>query len=157
MRGVGRIHVPGASPAATRSFTPAVTQSGAPTYTSRSGYFTRIPGTRWVQGAFVIVIAGTGGAVANNPVAITEPVNHAAWYVGGIGGSFVIGTGTIYDASSGLIYPAHLVTGAAGAMYLLPSHNTTGVLMGYTASSSFAAALTTSDAITGTFMYEAAT
>lgn len=157
MRGVGRIQVPDASPAATRSFTPAVTQSGAPTYTSRSGYFTRIPGTRWVQGAFRVVIAGTGGAVVNNPVVITEPVSHADWYIGGIGERLVIGSGMIYDASSGQIYPAHIVPWFAGQMVLLPSHNTTNALMGYTASSSFAAALTTSDAITGTFMYEAAT
>ena len=157
MRGLGRIQVPGA-PAATRSFTPAVTQSGAPTYTSRSGYFTRIPGTRWVQGAFCIIIAGTGGAVANNAVAITVPFPAAPWYVTSSGGSGeVIGAGTIYDYSSGLIYPGHLMNGGMGVMYLIPSHNTTNAFMGYTASSSFAAALATNDAITGTFMYEAAT
>ena len=157
MRGLGRIQVPGA-PAATRSFTPAVTQSGAPTYTSRSGYFTRIPGTRWVQGAFCIIIAGTGGAVANNAVAITVPFPAAPWYVSSSGGSGeVIGAGTIYDYSSGLIYPGHLMNGGMGVMYLIPSHNTTNAFMGYTASSSFAAALATNDTITGTFMYEAAT
>ena len=157
MRGLGRIQVPGA-PAATRSFTPAVTQSGAPTYTSRSGYFTRIPGTRWVQGAFCIIIAGTGGAVANNAVSITVPFPAAPWYVSSSGGSGeVIGAGTIYDYSSGLIYPGHLMNGGMGVMYLIPSHNTTNAFMGYTASSSFAAALATNDTITGTFMYEAAT
>ena len=157
MRGLGRIQVPGA-PAATRSFTPAVTQSGAPTYTSRSWYFTRIPGTRWVQGAFVIIIAGTGGAVANNAVSITVPFPAAPWYVSSSGGSGeVIGAGTIYDYSSGLIYPGHLMNGGMGVMYLIPSHNTTNAFMGYTASSSFAAALATNDCITGTFMYEAAT
>ena len=158
MRGLGRIQVPGASHAAIRSFTPSVTQSGAPTYTSRSGYFTRIPGTRWVQGGFVIIIAGTGGAVANNAVSITEPFPAAPWYVSSSGGSGVnIGTGTIYDYSSGLIYPGHLMTGGTGVMYLIPSHNTTNAFMGSTASSSFTAALTTNDAITGTFMYETAT
>ena len=156
MRGLGRIQGGGIVAGGTLSWAPVVTQSGNPTYTSRSAFWTRDAGCRWIQGSAVIIIAGTGGCVANNPISITEPVNHASWYVGGVGGSFVVGTATIYDSSAGLIYPGHVVTGVAGSLYILPSHNTTGALMGYTASSSMAAALAAGDAIAMTFAYEAA-
>lgn len=155
MRGLGRGAGLVTGGGQTRTWTPAVTQSGAPTYTSRGGWWIRIPGTRWITASAVIIISGTSGAVANNPIAITEPVNHSANYVGGIGGSYAIGTATLYDSSSGLVFPAHVVTGAAGSVYLLPSSSTAGALLGYT-TSPFGAALAASDAIALTMTYEAA-
>ena len=153
MRGVGRVQVPGASPAATRTFTPAVTQSGAPTYTSRAGYFTRIPGTRFIIGYAYIKIAATGGAVANNYVVPTLPVTPSTNYTAP-GFAWPIGQVSLYDASAFSGYEG-VVTLYAGQVTLESTGTAAETSFGITGAP-FAAALAANDLISYSFMYEAA-
>lgn len=154
MRGFGRVQVPGSAPSATRSFTPAVTQSGEPTYTSRSGFFTRIPGTRFIIGYATMKIAATSGAVANNYVIPTLPVSPSANY-NTTGYTRPIGVADLYDASAFSGYVCELAI-ASGSVFLVATGTAAETYIGITGAP-FAAALAANDLISYSFMYEAAT
>lgn len=126
-------------------FTPTLVQSGAVTKTSTYAKYTRVG--RTIKAAYVLTCTGAGTAA--NPVTIGLPVPAAQTSL------LCVGSGWIFDASANLMYRGVAeITGASTFAFRDTMSTVATLFLGATG---FTAALASSDIISGTVTYEAAT
>jgi len=125
---------------------PVLTQSGVVTTTLGRSAFVRIG--RWVQADGYVTVTGTG--TASNTVTVSLPFTAAS----NNPNSF-LGTGKIFDSSTGFEYVGMWVVASTTTMKLqLPSNG--GVAAQFAGVALFTAALAVNDVVTFTIGYEAA-
>ena len=126
-----------------QSWTPTCTQSGAVTVTNTRSRFARYG--RTIVCNWSLSVTGTG--TASNSVVVSLPVTAAA-------AGMVVGSGYVFDASAGLLYPALANINTTTALtFLTTSTDSASFQLGVV---NFTAALAAGDALIGTATYEAA-
>ena len=126
------------------TYTPTLTQLGAVPKTTKAYY---IQVGKFVHGYFELIVSGAGGT-AGNRIEVTLPVAIRS----GFNAFTNIGCSTVYDASTGNVYPGFINMGGALTLSLNAYANGTQ----YIGINSFGAALANGDYVGGSFTYEAA-
>lgn len=129
------------------SFTPTLTQSSAVTKTVTYAKYEKIG--RFV--AMVVRLDVTGTGTANSAVTVSPPFTAAA------ANDIPLGTGYIYDASSGSPFaPAIVSFSTTTALHFIDTTASASVYLGQTGTI-FSSALASGDVISISALYEAAT
>lgn len=128
-------------------WTPVISQGATPTFTNTRSVYSRVG--RQITGSFQLSVTGAGTAA--NLVSVSIPFTAV-----GTNDLCFVGTGKIYDASSGFEYPCNLVLSNTTNMKFQTYVSATSV-GAYLGTSVFTAALAAGDAVVGQFQYEAAT
>jgi hypothetical protein len=126
------------------TYTPTFTQLGAVPKTTLA-YYLQIG--KFVHGYFQLTVTGAGGT-AGNAIIIGLPVAIRS----GFNAFTPIGSSTVYDASSGVVYPG--LFNMSGYLPVTQTANTNGTQ--YLGINNFGAALATGDIVGASFTYEAA-
>lgn len=128
----------------TGTYTPTLTQSATVTKTTTYAGYSRIG--NWIHGTVALTVTGTGTAA--NAVTVGLPVACVT------GANIVIGTGFIFDASTGTaLYKGILLLSSTTTAQFAVTSTATGGRLGTEA---FTAALASGDLVNYDFSYPAA-
>ncbi len=132
--------------AAWSTYSPTVTQSGTITSFSTTNARYVYHNQHTVQAMVYLTVNNAGGAAGANAITITLPVTVANSTAG-----TPLGTGWVFDSSTGLIYMGHAIIQDAThvAMYHSPS-----TVNNYLGANGFTAALATNDILAFNITYE---
>ncbi len=133
-----------------QAYTPTLTQSGAVTKTVTVARYIQIG--KLVTVYFELIVSGAGG-VASNKILISLPVTAEAT---GVNQFTTVGQVTVYDASSGLVYPGLVIRNNTTTNAFTTTKTAVAVNSQYLGVTDFSAALATGDYVGGSFTYEAA-
>lgn len=130
-------------PDAWTSYTPTLTQSATVTKTVTRAAYMKVG--RLVVVSFNLSVTGTG--TASNAVLIGLPLAAVN------ASDNIVGNGLLYDSSAGLAYVGSIVLASTTTIAMYGPATSP---VGYLGTQQFTAGLASSDRITGTVMYEAA-
>lgn len=129
------------------SDTPTLTQSGAVSKTVT--YARHVQIGKLVIFQFYLDVTGAGSA--NNAITVALPVAAA------VSTAMIVGTGSVFDASAGVIYGSRCrLSGASAVSFSSDSGTATSAVSVGATSSPMTAALASGDVVFGSVMYEAA-
>jgi hypothetical protein len=128
------------------NYTPTLLQPGAITKTVNYARYARFG--RTIIGGFYLSVTGTGTAA--NVVNVALPVTAV-----GTNDLTFVGSGKIYDASSGFEYVSFCVLNSTTALKYQIA-NTAGAIQQFLGATGFTAALASGDVVVAQFQYEAA-
>lgn len=126
-------------------YTPTITQSNTPTFTTIRAAYTK--SGRTISASGLVTISANGTANNEIRVSLPETAAHSA--------SIPIGNAWLYDASAGALYRCQAISDNTGYFTMFATHVTTLQRLGAT-SSPFTAALANTDQLAWYINYESA-
>jgi|SRR3990167_6773653 len=129
--------------ALTGTWSPTVTQSGTVTSFSTTVANYQVVGN-FVIATVLLIVNNAGGATGANDITVSLPITSTAV------NAQPLGSGFIFDSSSGLMYKALVLHNTGTTVVFRPTETTVNANLG---TSSFTAALATGDYIAFTIMY----